>query len=88
MEEKAIEKSNTSTVDDTQPVNPIKGESEIEEGLREKQVEAQKEPNPADSDFSGTTLEEQTGKNMEGRRKALYLDDEMAYERSSRKDEQ
>ena len=39
---------------------------------------AQKEPNPAksDADATGTTLEEQTGKNMERRRKASYRDSE------------
>ena len=51
---------------------------EIKERLLRKQEEAQKEPNPAksDSDATGTTLEEQTGENMERRRKASYLDHE------------
>ena len=50
--------------------------SEIEEGLLKKLEEAQKEPNAAesDSDATETTLEMQTGKNMERRRKTSYLD--------------
>ena len=41
---------------------------------------AQKEPNSAESDgdATGTTLEEQTGKNMDRRRKVSYRDDEKA----------
>ena len=80
MEEKAIEKFDTSIVDDTHPVNPIERESEIEEELREKQEETQKEPNPTkgDDDTTGNTLEEQKGKNMEKRREAFHLDDEEA----------
>ena len=73
-----MEKFYTSIVGDAKPVNATKREPEIEErGLR-KQEEAQKEPNPAksDGDAPGTTSEEQTGENMERRRKASYQDDE------------
>ena len=56
---------------------------------------ARKEPNPVESndgDATGTTLEEQTGNNMERRRKVPYLDDEEAdsipERRSSCDDEQ
>ena len=43
-----------------------------------KQGEAQEEPNSTKSDIdaTGNTLEGQTGKNMENRRNAFYLDDE------------
>ena len=83
----------TTVVDNAKPVNTAKREPEIEERLFRKQKEAQKEPNPAksDSDATGTTLEEQTGKNMERRRKASYRDDEKADripERSSCDDDQ
>ena len=78
MEEKEMEKSDTSIVGDAKPVNTAKREPEIEERLLRKQEEAQKEPNPAksDGDATGTTLEEQTGENMEIRRKDLYQDDD------------
>ena len=80
MEEKEMEKSYTSIVCDAKPVNTTNRKPEIEEGLLKKQDEAQKEANLAksDSDATGTTLEEQTGENMERRMKALYQDDEKA----------
>ena len=58
MEEKEMEKSGTSIVGDAKPVNTAKREPEIEEGLREKQEEAQKKPSPAKSDgvANGITL--------------------------------
>ena len=48
---------------------------------------AQKEPNPAnsDGDATGTTLEKQTGKNMERRRKASYHDSESGNKASDRR---
>ena len=75
--EEEMENSDTSIVDDAKPVNIVKREPEIEERPLRKQEEAQKEPNPSksDCDATGTTLEEQTGQNMERRRKASYLDD-------------
>ena len=50
-------------------MDTTKREPEIEEGLCEKQEEAQKKRNPAksDDDATGTTSREQTGKNMERR---------------------
>ena len=58
------------------PVDTPKREPEIEERLLRKQEEAEKEANPAkgDGDATGTTLEEQTGKDMERKRKASYWD--------------
>ena len=78
MEQKEMEKSYTSAVGDAKPVDTAKWEPEIEVRPLVKQGEVQREPNPAksDSDDTGTTLEEQTGENMERRRKAFYLDDE------------
>ena len=48
---------------------------------------AQKEPNPAksDGDATGTTLEEQTGKKMERRRKASYRDSESGKKDSNKR---
>ena len=61
-------------------MDTAKREPEIEERLLRKQEVAQKEPNTAksDGDATGTTLEEQTGKNMERKRKTSYRDDEKA----------
>ena len=75
-----MENSDTSIVGDAKPVNTTKSKPEIKERLLKKQEEAQKELRPAnsDSDATGTTLEEQTGKNMGRRRKALCQDDEKA----------
>ena len=80
MEEEEMENSDTSIVGDAKPMNTTKREPEIKEGLLKKQEETQKELSPAnsDSDATGTTPEEQTGKNMGRRRKASYLDDEAA----------
>ena len=60
---------------------------EIEERLLQKQEETQKELSLANksSDATGTTLEEQTAKNMKRRREAFYLDDEKATAYSSRR---
>ena len=44
MEEEEMEKSDTSIVENAQPVKPTKREPEIEERLCKKQEEAQKEP--------------------------------------------
>ena len=73
-------KSYTSIVGDAKPVNTPKREPEIEERLLMKQEEAQREPNPtkSDGDSTGTTLEEQTGENVETRGRASYQDDETA----------
>ena len=78
MEEKEMEKSYTSIFGSAKPGDTAKREWEIEERLLKKQEKAQKEPDPAksDSDATGTPLEEQTGKNMERRRKASYPDSE------------
>ena len=48
---------------------------------------AQKKPNPAksDSDATGTTLEEQKGKNMERRKKASYRDSESGKKASNKR---
>ena len=80
MEKKEMAKSDTYIVGNADPVNTAKRKPEIEEKPLRKQEEGQKEPNPAnsDSDVTGTTLEEQTGKNMGRRRKASYQDDEKA----------
>ena len=77
LKEEEMENSDTAIVGDVKPVNTTKREPEIEEGLFKKQEEAQKEPNPIkiDNDATGTTLKEQTGKNVGRRRKASYLDD-------------
>ena len=82
-----MEKSDASIVGDAKPVNTIKREPETEEGLLKKQEEAQKEPNSAksDGDATGTNLEEQTGENMERRRKVSYQDDEKADKISERR---
>ena len=64
----------SSIIGGTKPVDTVKREPEIEESLLRKQEEAHKESNHAksDGDATGITLEEQTGKNMERRRKASY----------------
>ena len=53
------------------PVDRTRLEKEVEERLLRKLEEAQNEPNPAksDGDATWTTLEEQTGKNMDRRTK-------------------
>ena len=75
-----MEKSYTSIVCDAKPVNTTKRKPDIEEGPLKKQEEGQNKPNLAKSDnnATGTSLAQQTGKNMERRRKALYQDDEKA----------
>ena len=75
-----MENSDTSIVGDAKPMNTAKREPEIKERLLKEQEETQKEPNPAnsDSDATGTTSKKQTGKNMERRSEASYLDDEKA----------
>ena len=80
MEQPELGKSDNSIVGDAEFVNPTKRDPEIEEGLREKQEEAQKEPNPVQSvdDAAGTASQEETGENSERRRKAFYLNDEEA----------
>ena len=74
MEEKETKKAYSSILEDAKPVDTAKRERESEERLLRKQEEAQKEPSPAKSDdnANGTTSEEQTGKNVERRRKASY----------------
>ena len=76
IEEQDIEKSDTSIVGEAKPVNTVKRELEIEERSFREQEEAQKKLNLAksDGDATRTTLEEQTGQNMERRRKASYLE--------------
>ena len=89
-----MENTDTSIVGDAKPVNTTKREPEIEERPLREQEEAQKSQNleKSDGDATGTNLEEQTGENMERRRKASYLDDEktdsIPERRSSGDDEQ
>ena len=80
MEEQEMGNPDTSLVGDAEPVNPTKRKPEIEEGLREKQEEAQKEPNPVQrvDDAAGTVSQEETGENSDNGRKTSYLDDKTA----------
>ena len=80
LEDKEVKKTYTSIFGGAKPVDTTKKDREIEERLLKQQEEARKEPSPAKSegDATGTSLEEQTGRSAEKRRKGSYRDDEKA----------
>ena len=85
--EKETKKSYSSIFGGAKPVDTAKKEREIEERLLRQQKETQKEPSPAksDGDTTGSSSEEQVGKDTERRRKGSDHDEDRVDKSSDRR---